>query len=343
VAVHAVSGGRQDTAQDKARDFGNGAAEWYSWYTQYLTRATGQSARTLELYQEVLECVRRGALAPTALHTLSTGFAQARGTDYAAKLAEVGFRFLRGLMEIGGAYAREQAELAIPGAALPPIKPPQFDAADPMRWFGQLAEYASELNARAVKAYQAQLERVAGGQTTPTQLHQAASDYAARRLPDHLRQAGRLYFDLLNDLNDLRGRYEEEYLAGVLASADRQTNDAAFVLHLVAPLGGTASASLALTNTRETRAVIRCSVTDVRRADGVGPTFAPKITITPEALELKPGAEGSVRLSLELDPADYDADALYVGAVFVTGHGEPRLEVPLRITATQPATAKAQP
>ena len=121
----------------------------------------------------------------------------------------------------------------------------------------------------------------------------------------------------------------------MLATVNGADQEAVFALKLTAPLGETASASMSLSNTQNDRAVIRCTPADVRRADGVGPAFVPKITLTPEALELGPGEEGSLRLSLRLDEAEYDADALYVGAVYITGHQESRIEVPLRITATK--------
>lgn len=334
MAAHAANG----TQPDHAYDFGGGPAEWSIWYTQYLTRATGQSAKTLELYQQVLECVSRGQLAPTVIQDLLPGFAQARGTEYTTKLAELSSRFFRGLVEIGTVYSREQAELIMPEVPLPQIPPPQLDTTDPVKWFEQLTEYVGHLNARAVKAYQSHLERVAAGEATTAQLQQATSDYHARRLPEHLRQVGQLYFELLNGLNDVRIAYEKDFLAGVLASAKHAGQEIPFVLNLTAPLGETASASLSLSNTRQQRSLIRCTVTAIRRADGVGPAFAPKVTITPEALELAPGQDGSLRLSLQLDADDFTADALYIGAVHLTGHGEPRLEVPLQITAT-PITA----
>jgi hypothetical protein len=317
---------------------GGGPTDWSAWYAQFLTRATGQSARTLELYQQVLACVSRGELSPTALQDLLPGFLQVRGTAYTNTLAELSSKFYGGLVQIGSAHSRELAELVVPGAPVPDVPPPQFDSTDPAKWFHRLTEYAGQLNARAMKVYQAHLSRVAAGETTPEQLQRAMAEYLERRLPEHLRQAGQLYFDLLNDLNDVRAGYEEEYLRGVLAAAQGAARDNAFVMTLVAPLGGTASASLVVENTRQERAQIRCRVTDVRRADGVGPAFAPSITIAPENIEIGPGEEMSIRLAIRLDKADYEPNVLYVGELHVTGHGEPRLEVPLKITATEAAS-----
>ncbi len=335
MAAHAASASQHD----QTYDLGGGSAEWAAWYAQYLTRSTSQSAKSLELFQQVLECVARGQLAPSALQDLLPGFAQARGAEHANKLTALSSRFFSGLVQIGTLFLQEQAELVTPGIPTSEASPPQFDATDPVKWFQQLTDYAGQLSARAAKIYQSHLERAAAGDTAPSQLQQATSDYFARRLPVHLRKIGKLYFDLLNGLNEVLTSYQRDYLSSVLANANRGDKEAPFVLNLSAALNETASASLSLANTNPERAIIRCSVSDVRRADGVGPAFAPKVTITPDSLELASGEEGILRLSLLLDESDYDVDALYVGAVHVTGHGEPRIEVPLRIIATQSAAA----
>ena len=310
---------------------GSGPAEWPALYSQYLMRSASQSARTLELYQEVMDCIARNELAPKALQDMLTPFVQARGSDYTNKLAEISMHFFSGMVQIGTAYSDELAELAMPGLAEPPLQPPQFDTTDPIRWFQQLNDYANQLSARAVKAYQSLFERAAAGEMTPARLQEGSSDYLERRLPEHLRRLGGLYFDVLNGLSDLRANYEEEFLTGVLASVKGQEP---FVLNLTAPLGETASASLALSNTKDEPNIIRCRASDVRRADGVDPAFAPKITISPESLKLQPGEESSLTLSLRLDEGDYLPDILYVGTLDITSHGEPSIEVPLQIKAT---------
>jgi hypothetical protein len=146
-----------------------------------------------------------------------------------------------------------------------------------------------------------------------------------------LLRTARLCLDFLGGLTELRTRLAEEYLLGALALVSPWNGQS--VLDLAGPLGETTTASLSLANTRRERAVIRCAVTDVRRADGVGPAFVPDITIVPDGFLLEPDQEATVRLSLRLDPALYDHDAPYIGALQVTRHGEPHLEVQLRITA----------
>jgi hypothetical protein len=321
--------------QPFAAESDGGLAEWPALYSEYLLRTAEQSARSLELYQEVMDCIARNELAPTALQDMLGTFGRARGTAYTNQLTELSMRFFGEMVRIGTAYTDELTEAMMPGSVEPPLSPPRFDPANPTAWFQQINDYASQLSTRTVRIYQALLERVAAGEVSPDRLQSASSDYLERRFPDHLRRLGNLYFDVLNSLNDLRAGYEEEFLSGVLASA-RPDEEAQFALNLIAPLGETATASMSLGNTRDEPASIRCAASDVRRADGVGPAFMPKLDITPDAFHLEPGEEASLTLSLRLDPDAYDPDASYVGTLYITGHGEPRLEVPLRIMATVP-------
>lgn len=323
-------------------DAGPGPADWPTLYAQYLMRSASQSAKTTELYQRIMDCVARGELAPTVFREVLPAFVQTHGTVYANRLGEINTRFFGGLVQLNIAYSHELMESIMPGTSIPHVPPPAFDAADPINWFQQLTEYAGQLNAAAVTAYQSFLQRVAAGDVAPNRIQDASSDYLNQRFPEYLRRLSALYFDLLNGLNDLRADYEEEFLTGVLATDRARDQEVLVALNLVGPVGGAASASLSLTNTKDRPAIIRCSVTDVRRADGVGPAFAPKIIIAPEALELRPGEEASIVLSLRLTESDYDPDVLYVGALYIARHGEPRVEMPLRITST-PAAPTAQP
>jgi hypothetical protein len=297
-----------------------GPADWPLAYSQYLARSAAQTGQTLKLYNEVLEHVSRGRLSATVFHDYFPRFAHTRGAGYATKIGELGARFLNELLQ----GTATEAELT----------PPRFDSSDPMKWSEQLAEYAGKLNARALAAYRAQLDQVAANEIRPEVVQQTTADYLSRNLPGYLQRAARLYFELLNGLNDIRAACEEDYFRGLLASASPQEKDPPILLNLKAPIGETVSASISIANTTESRAMVRCTATDVRRTDGVGPAFQPEIELAPEGLELGPGEEGSLRLSLQLDETKYDAEALYAGTVYITGPGESPVEVQLRITAT---------
>ncbi|HXR78296.1 MAG TPA: hypothetical protein VN737_20120 [Bryobacteraceae bacterium] len=315
------------------------STDWSTSYSQYLARSAALSARTLNLYQLALERVSQGKLPPTIFQDHFPAFAVAHGPDFANRFAEVGSRFLTGLVRLGSSFSQQPSEA---GAATErESAPPQFDASNPARWYEQLAEYAGRLNARAVKSYRAQLDRVAAGEATPSEVQQQTAEQMAQQLPGYMQLTTQLYFDLLNGLNDVRSAYEETYFHGLLARAESDDRDATVALTLAGPAGTTAAASLSITNTTGQQTRIGHRIVDVRREDGAGPSLVPTIAFVPETLELGPDEEGTLTISLHLDPEQYDSDALYTGALYLTGGSDVPLEVELRILATPVASKRS--
>jgi hypothetical protein len=305
-------------------------SDWSTSYSHYLTRSAALSARSLKLYLEALERISQGKLTPAVFQDHFPRFAQAHAAEYSARLAESGARFFSELMRLGAGLGQPRDAAGMSeGEAIPP----RFDATNPVPWFEQLAEYAGQINARALKIYREQLDRVAAGEMTPGEVQQNTSDYLARQMPGYLEQLTRLYFDLLNGLNDVRARYEETYFRGVLGETRTEESEAPAALTLSGPSGETVSASLAITNTAVERTQIGWTVTDVRRADGVGKAFLPAVTVFPENLELAPEEEGTLTLTLLLDRSQYHPGALYTGTLYITGSAGFRVEVQLRILA----------
>jgi hypothetical protein len=282
-----------------------------------------------------MDCVARGELPPTVFQAMAPAFIQAQGPAYSRQLSELSLRFFGGLVALNQSAARALLNLTLPTAdPVPPFPSPGPDSTDPIRWYQQLIEYAGQVGTQTSTAFQALLERVAAGEVLPAEVQAASSEYLAQRLPEQLNQLGGLGFDLLNGLNDQRAGYEEAFLSAVLATAKKPGQEAPPALNLVAPLGGTSSTSLVLSNTRNAPAMIHCSVTDLRRADGVGRAFMPKLVVVPNGLLVPPGGQGTLVLSLQLNEHDFTPNVLYVGAVHIEREGEPRLELPLRVTAT---------
>jgi hypothetical protein len=315
--------------------------DWSTSYSQYLARSAAVSARTLNLYQLALERISRGELPATIFQDHFPRFAAAHGTEFMNRFANVGSRFLTEVVQIGSGLSQHPAGVTA-SAAEGETAPPQFDPSNPARWYEQIAEYAGELNARAVRAYRAQLDRVAAGETTPSEVQQQTADQMAHQLPGYMQRMTRLYFDLLNGLNDVRSAYEETYFRGLLASAKPESGDRAVALMLAGSVGGTAAASLCVTNATGQRTQIGHQITDVRREDGAGPSLVPAIVLAPKGLELGPEEEGTLTVSLWLDPEQYDTNALYKGALYLTGGSEVPLEVELRILATDAAAKSSE-
>jgi len=307
--------------------------DWSNSYSHFLSRATAQAAATLGLYQQALVKVSEGKLEPTAFQTEFPRFAQEHGAEYANKLSNLGARFLSRLVEISAAHSRHSVASPVADAVGPEITPPRFEPDNPAAWFEQFAEYAGKLNNRAVKAYRSQLDAVASGEMTPAQVQQRTVDDLSHKLPLLLQETTGLYFDLLDGLNEIRADYEREYFRGVLARADRPGSQPPVLLNVTAPRGETAFASLSIANTTDQKQEIRFVHTDARRIDGAGPAFKPQIGITPENLELDPGEEQKIQLSILLNENDYDEGAPYTCTLYVNGGDTLRVEVDLRIVA----------
>jgi hypothetical protein len=313
------------------------AMEWSAWYGQCMARTAEQSEKTVELYRRVADATSRGELAQTALQDMLGAFQKARGTVYSERFAALTSRFFSRLVETAAIYSRDLAEGVMPGMPAPPPLP-QLDPTDANAWFRQLTDYGNSVSTHIATSYKSFLDEVATGRVGSEDLKNTASEYLERRFPDYLRQLGRLYFDLLNDLNELRAAGEQDFLSGVLATAGRSEASVALSMSLRGPPSTVASATVSIANAREQVARIRYRVTEVRRADGIGPAFPPKISVTPDQLELQSSEEGSLTLALALDETDYAPDTLYIGALHITGHGEPYLEVPLQIMMTSRAS-----
>jgi hypothetical protein len=316
-------------------------ADWSTSYSQYMARSAALSARTLNLYQLALERISQGKLPATIFQDHFPAFAAAYAAEFSKRLSAVTSRFLSDSVRLGASFGR-QANSAAPE---PEIVPPRFEESNPARWYEELSAYAGQLNARAVKAYRTQLDRVAAGETTPSEVQQNATEQMSRHLPEFMQAMTQLYFDLLNGLNDVRSMYEETYFQGLLNAARQEESEAPVALTLAGPAGSTVAASLSVTNTTGQRARIVHQIVDMRRVDGVGPSLIPEVAFAPETFELGPDEEGTLSLSLQLDPARYDVDALYAGKLHLMGGSEVPIELELRVLAvTDPShRADSQP
>jgi len=309
---------------------------WSGLYARFLSGSLANAQRTLRLYQQTLESVASGRLPATVFQEYYPRFVQRHGALYSERLRAVCAAFMGRFAELN----KRNAAYADAGAVAEQVPPPIFEPETPERWFEQYAEYAGRLNAEALKAYRRQLDQVAGGELSPEDVQQKVAGDMSRRLPFYMRDAGQLYLHLMQELDALRGDYEDAYLSGILALAEESASEPVTAVALQAPAGGAAFQSFTISNTTRTRMAVRYVATEVRRMDGVGPAFAPKVQITPELLELEPGEESTVTLSLQLDADRYEVGVPYIGFLYVTGADDRRVELQLRIVATDPVPEK---
>jgi hypothetical protein len=311
--------------------------DWTARYAEYLSQASSRAARTAELNSRLLKRIARGELTPTILERRYAAFAGTHGAAYANDVAAASMRFLTGLVRAGTGYANELVQHVAPGSsAAEPGEPPSFASADWSTGLRRLTDYAATENATIAALLRTLMDQVASGAVDPADMQAAAEDFHADHLPQTVREIVSLFFDLLTGLDETHADFGIRYLDEVLGLAP-DTDRASATVDVVGPTGGSATARLAVSNDAAGPTALRVVMTDVRRADGIGPAFEPDVTIVPERLTLPPGAEEQITLTIRLDAAVFEPGPEYIGTLHVLSPGETLLAVPLRIRAAIPA------
>jgi hypothetical protein len=202
------------------------------------------------------------------------------------------------------------------------------------------ARFVDGLSSLAVTpdTYFADLAAVAAGTTQPNDFRRTSTKQLNTRLADSLATGARAWFEFLGALEEQRGRFAEEYLIGVL----RRANPIGFhgdVVELSGPMNTRLTMTVTLDNTLTDRTVLHCGVSNVRRADGVGPAFTPALVFAPEEIIVEGADEAQLSVSLWLDSAVYQTQSSYVGSLHISRDDAPRLDIPLRITPTPSSSA----
>jgi hypothetical protein len=293
------------------------SGEWTAATSQYLLDAAQHASRTLDLSYTVLQRVAVGALTPAAIRETLPRFAETHGPRYAAELAQVSADFFGALLQV------------VAGATEPP---PAFDASRPMDWFVRVAEYSTRHARPLARSYEELALRAASGSQTTADLHaQLSADYNRRRA-EQLHAMTRLYFAVLTRVSRLTGSFEREYFRALLEAGTETLKETR--VELTAAVGERSTIVLAIANTRDEPADLYCTLTDLRRVDGVGPAFAPDSLIDIDRPVLDPGEEANVRLSIHLAPEQFVPGLAYVGAMRVARRGDSPFDVPLQVVAT---------
>ncbi len=308
-------------------------ADWAVRYSEYVQKSTLRAARAAELNTTLLTRVAHGELTPANLEAGYASFLADNAAAYADDVAETTMRFLAGLIRSGTSYSHELVERIAPGEfAERPGAAPSFERGDWSAAFQRLTDYAAAENSAAAALLRALMEKVAAGSITPGDMHSLAEDFHGEHVPQTVEQLVTLFFELMTRLDETHADFGNRYLESVLARA-AQTEEADATLDLVAPSGQPGSVRFAVSNDEASPTTLRVVMTDVRRADGVGPAFVPDVSIRPERLTLAPGAEEAVSLTVRLDAVTFEPGLEYVATVHVLSPGETVLALPLRIRA----------
>jgi hypothetical protein len=308
-----------------------GGPGWVAQYHDYLTRTAQTSRANRERYERLIARVAAGDLAPRALNGQLNRLFQLHGADYANGLAVVTMRFVAGLIQAGTAHTLDLLEQVAPGSvATTPEPPPELDAADWVVSMQALDDYAERQRAVQLDATRAALATAVGDDGPPAEDERATDSHAGGGAAD-LAHAMTLYLDLLAGLDDLNAELGD-HLDAVLGPQDHTSP-----VDLRGPLGSPVVTRIAIYNSELDPLSLRCVVSEVRRADGVGRAFEPEATLSPERFELAPGVERNVRVTVQLADDRFDPGQLYVADLRVLTPDESLVEIPLHIWATPAA------
>jgi hypothetical protein len=184
--------------------------------------------------------------------------------------------------------------------------------------------------------YFSELAAVAAGEKTPADFRRAYAKQSSSSLASLLTRAADAWFELLGALDEERARFAESYLLNVLRAAP-PVGFHGDVVELSGPMNTTLTTTITLDNARPERTQLRCAVSDVRRADGIGPAFIPDLVFMPEAIIVEGTQDAQLHLSLWLDGGVFAPQSSYVGSLHIMRDDAPRLDIPLRITPLPPA------
>jgi hypothetical protein len=263
----------------------------------------------LDLSYAVLQRAAFGTLTPATINETLAWFAKTHGPRYAAELAQVSADFFGALLQV----------------VTDADEPPQgFDASRPMDWFVRVTRSLA-------RSYEELAVRAASSSLTTADLHSQLSAESNRRSTEKLDAMVRLFFDALTRVSRLRASFEGEFFRALLAAGSETL--AKSRVELTGTIGERSVVVLAVENTRDELADLCCSLSDLRRIDGVEPAFAPDSLIDIDRPLLEPGEEASVRLSIHLAPERFVPGLAYVGAMRVERRGDSPFEIPLQVVA----------
>lgn len=312
-----------------SRPLDGAAAAAASAYAEYALTAALRSTRTYERYVQVVGCLARGQTSIETINACEEQVATSRLNDLSSAAASLYEALFVALLR--NSYLPANGDFA-PTEPLDG-SPDPANATSPIE---SLMRQAADRDAAAVSDFVERLGQVANGELQPKVALRDAKAFFRSAPAERLATAVEAWFEFLTGLETLRADLGDECLQAVLASvAPGPAGEG--VLELDGPSGQTASGEIVLDNEHEQAATVRCSVGDLRRADGIGPAFAASARVTPDSFTMPRGSSSAVRVSVHLDADVYQPDTPYVGILCIERDERTRTDVPVRIVATRPS------
>jgi hypothetical protein len=324
----AVDGGRPASGPGET-------AELASRYQAYVERKAASTRTTRERYSRLLERIASGEVDPKLLDRGLNWFWNAYGPEHALAISELTMHFLTEVVQLSYEQSRQLIDEMTPGSAEPVepaavsgIEPPEVDPAGWMTWFSRLVAYEEHERSAQRDALRAVVEQAATAEDAPssadadiTVVSQPSSAVLVERLAS-------LWFDLLARLDSLNTDLGLRYLSTVVP------DDRPDAIELAGEVGESVECRFVVSNDKPDTAAVQCSVTGMRREDGIGPAFDPAAVISPDSLQLPP--DGSAQISCSIALTDvFSVGVSYLGELRVSTGDDPALRIPIRIRANE--------
>jgi hypothetical protein len=202
--------------------------DWTTSFQALTNKAASSCASLVAQWQELLEKVARGDLAPVTLQDRLPQFPQEEAAEFYRRLAALSFEIFNGLFELqrdstnefmGGLLGNSAAvELS---ASSPPA-PPAADAAPEewTRWYQSVTAFITEQNEDALSRSQVLLEKVADGKLTPANVQEFSRKFLNERALVFSRDAGEMQMRFYAKLLQLI----QEFVASLFTGLGRDTS-----------------------------------------------------------------------------------------------------------------------
>jgi len=289
-------------------------------YADFALTAALRSARTYERYVQVVGCLARGQ---TSVEETTTRIAQAADShlhNLSPSLTDL----------YGQLFTSLVSEHYLPPGG---EHESSADSDETSSWAESLARQSAERDAAVVGELVEQLHKVATAELTAKEVLREAKTFFRTAPAARLSDAAEAWFGFLAGLETIRADLGNHCLEAVLDNIVPGAVDGD-VLKLNAPAGSTANASLCIDNDHETPVDVYCSVSELRRADGINAAFPAAAEISPEQFTLAAGASCNLSVTVHLDADVYRSDTAYVGVLHIMRDQHTRTDIPLRITAS---------
>jgi len=317
-------------------------ADWSLRFQEQAADAGRMYARVARRYDELLQRVARGEIAPEEVQRQFRDYLQDQATASTRELVASSVGLLAGLLYVEAKYRDALLDGLLPPDS-PPPPPPAAEGVDLTSWFQTLTAYATEQGTRGMQRYQALVERVAMGQIPAARVQDEGRRFVERRSPEFLNEVMDLGLRFVGRLQRSSTAFAEGLYDRVLGPDEDLPPPPAppLCVDLHGPVGSLAAATIVVENTRSTAAEVVCRTSDFTPRGG-GPPFRSRLEVAPARFNLASGEQRDVEIRLPLDPSLFAPDADCIALLRIAGAGDQEMIVQL-LARAQPAPPKKAP